>query len=150
MIWKPVPEFVGVYEISDTGLVRRIAGGRGAVAGRILRPIVMRSGHLRVRLHDLEHVDLALIHRLVARAFHGEPQPGHEARHYDGNPRNNRVENIRWGTRAQNLADSVRLGTHPQTRKVACPQGHGYTPDNTYVRKTATGVNRQCRACRRV
>ncbi|MFL5913146.1 MAG: hypothetical protein ACJ768_21580 [Gaiellaceae bacterium] len=35
-----------------------------------------------------------------------------------------------------------------QARRTHCPQGHEYTPENTYLRKDrAEGTQRQCRAC---
>lgn len=44
------------------------------------------------------------VHRLVALAFLGEPQAGHEVLHIDENPTNNRKENLKWGTRKENLS----------------------------------------------
>jgi plasmid maintenance system antidote protein VapI len=34
-----------------------------------------------------------------------------ECRHLDGDPMNNRVENLTWGTRAENMHDRTRHGT---------------------------------------
>lgn len=54
------------------------------------------SGYLVIS----EHV----IHRIVATAFHGEaPSPGHVVDHIDTNRHNNRVENLRWVTRLENI-----------------------------------------------
>ena len=50
------------------------------------------------------------VHRLVLRTFVGEPIPGDVARHIDGNPENNRLENLAWGTPAENNRDMVRHG----------------------------------------
>ena len=52
------------------------------------------------------------VHREVLRAFIGEPPEKHEACHNDGSRDNNRLENLRWDTRAGNLADTLRHGTH--------------------------------------
>jgi hypothetical protein len=54
------------------------------------------------------------IHRLVLTAFVSQCPDGHECRHLDGNPRNNRVENLAWGTPAENAADRIRHGTTPR------------------------------------
>lgn len=52
------------------------------------------------------------VHRLVIRAFHGErPQNKTEVRHLDGEPDNNRPENLCWGTVKENAADRVLHGT---------------------------------------
>ncbi len=51
------------------------------------------------------------VHRLVLEAFVGPCPEGMECRHLDGNPRNNRVENLRWGTHRENRQDMERHGT---------------------------------------
>ncbi|MFO0454067.1 MAG: HNH endonuclease signature motif containing protein [Pseudomonadota bacterium] len=41
--------------------------------------------------------------RLVCEAFSGPPQPGQVCMHLDEDARNNRPENLRWGTQRENL-----------------------------------------------
>lgn len=54
--------------------------------------------------------------------------------------------NLRYGTESENLLMAVEAGTHNMIRKTHCPQGHEYTPENTYV----TSVNsRMCRRCQK-
>lgn len=51
------------------------------------------------------------IHRLICMAFHGmPPTPQHQTRHLDGNRKNNRPENLAWGTQAENWADRKAHG----------------------------------------
>jgi hypothetical protein len=49
------------------------------------------------------------IHRLILMAFIGPCPEGHEARHLNGNPLDNRLENLAWGTRSSNQGDDKRL-----------------------------------------
>jgi hypothetical protein len=51
------------------------------------------------------------VHHLVLRAFHG-PKPFENAvcRHLDGNPLNNTVDNLKWGTHKENTQDAVKAG----------------------------------------
>ena len=50
------------------------------------------------------HINSVVVHRIVATAFHGEqPSDKHIVDHIDTNRRNNRVENLRWITRLNNL-----------------------------------------------
>ena len=56
--------------------------------------------------------------RVVLLAFRGQPPPGHECCHNDGNHRHNFIGNLRWGTRAENLRDKIRHGTHKQGESV--------------------------------
>lgn len=52
-----------------------------------------------------------LIHRLVLEAFVGPRPDGLEARHRDGDPTNNRLDNLLWGTSSDNENDKRRHGT---------------------------------------
>ena len=50
------------------------------------------------------HIGTEVVHRIVATAFYGEqPSEKHIVDHIDTNRRNNRVENLRWITRLDNL-----------------------------------------------
>ncbi len=52
-----------------------------------------------------------LVHRLVCEAFHGPcPQDKSHCAHWDGNPSNNRAENLRWATVKENSEDARRHG----------------------------------------
>ena len=109
-IWKPVPGYEGRYEVSDQGRVRNRV--------KELAQTTMRSGHLTVHLGKQTHY----VHRLVLFAFVGVLQSNVtriEARHLDGNPTNNHLSNLRWGTVAENRADRRRLG---EKAKLSYPQ----------------------------
>lgn len=51
------------------------------------------------------------VHALVLEAFVGPRPEGMECRHLDGDPTNNALANLAWGTRAENIADKRRHGT---------------------------------------
>lgn len=57
---------------------------------------------------------LKLVHSVVLETFVGPRPPGMVCRHLDGNSQNNRLENLTWGTPAENNADRARHGTLPQ------------------------------------
>jgi hypothetical protein len=102
-LWLPVPGF-DHYEVSNQGRVRSHRRG----GGRILRPGPSNYGHLSV---VLGRGNTRMVHQLVLFAFVGPRPPGHDARHIDGDPANNRLENLCWGTRSENIRDAVRHGT---------------------------------------
>lgn len=145
--WLPVPGYEGLYEVSDRGRVQSLprVDRRGRrVKGRFLSIMTHPSGHQHVKLSRDGSHQHGRVHRLVLTAFVGAPPEGHEALHGDGNPANNDLGNLRWGTRSENLRDSVRHGTHYWAKKTHCPQGHAYDADNTYVCRDG---RRMCRAC---
>lgn len=51
------------------------------------------------------------VHKMVLLTFRGEPQDGQISRHLDGNPANNRLDNLKYGTHKENYQDSVDHGT---------------------------------------
>lgn len=68
-----------------------------------------------------------------------------EGCHWDDNPANNRLDNLRWDTSLANKIDMARNGSGNQNYlKDRCIRGHAFTPENTYRRP---GGGRDCRAC---
>jgi hypothetical protein len=59
-----------------------------------------------------------LIHRLVIEAFVGPKPPGKGACHKDGNPLNNCVDNLYWGTQTENMMDCARHGKRRTRQRV--------------------------------
>lgn len=75
---------------------------------RKLSTFVDRNGYARVSSGRLR----AAVHSLLAKTFLPKPKQGqNEVRHLDGNPSNNSLENLAWGTRAENAQDMARHGT---------------------------------------
>lgn len=153
--WLPIVGYEGHYEVSDHGrvrsLTRAIPGNRpGSVSHRSgqIRKLKAqkRGGHLVVALHSSGRRRDILVHRLVLEAFVGKCPEGLEGLHWDDDPTNNHLTNLRWETRRVNQLDAVRNGRHGNTRKTQCPQKHPY--DLTLRRSNGT-TYRACSKCRR-
>jgi hypothetical protein len=146
--WEPVPEFPRHYEASNWGRIRslpRKSGNNRWYGGKVLAPqAVNKWGHLKVTLTVNGVYHQRLVHRLVMEAFVGPCPEGQEVRHLDGHPANNRLENLAYGTRQDNMLDVLRYGVHHNTAKTHCKYGHKYTPDNTYI---GSHGDRNCRTC---
>lgn len=103
--WKPIIGFCN--EVSNLGRVRSIthvSGNRKTYQGKILKPIITKSGYVNVCLitgNDETRVTKR-VHRLVAEAFCDNPEDKDEINHKDGNKENNRAENLEWVTRSEN------------------------------------------------
>jgi HNH endonuclease len=111
--FKHIDGFPG-YRVSRDGEVqsrwRRGSRGRMTDTWLPLKPIRRRSGHLVVNLHRDGKKTARYIHHLVLEAFVGPRPEGLVCCHWDGNPTNNRVENLRWDTHRANGADTIRHG----------------------------------------
>lgn len=113
--WKDIPE-CPEYQISDLGNVRSCKpyGNTHARSGA-WRPI---KQHMLTpkRVYRYFGANVAgrkvqkLIHRTVLEAFRG-PSPGMDAAHLNGNPLDNRLENLVWATRKENMEHSRGHGT---------------------------------------
>jgi hypothetical protein len=76
-----------------------------------LKAAVGLPGYKRVGIRYGDGYRIKRVHVLVAEAFIGPRPAGHDVAHADGDPLNNSVENLRYATRRQNLADARRHGT---------------------------------------
>jgi len=108
-VWMPVPDYEGLYEVSNLGRVRSHKGSKPTImkGGRG----TCKMGYLRVTLRDAATVASArYIHILVLEAFVGPRPHGMLGLHDDGNVDNCRLSNLSWGTAAQNAQDRIRHG----------------------------------------
>ena len=147
--WLPAPEWEGLYEVSDRGrtrsLPRKTASGRRG--GRLLTPDKRPDGHLKVSLSDCGRRRKVYVHQLVMLAFVGPYPPGMEIRHLNGDPEDNRLENLAYGTKAENAADRIAHGRDAHARNTHCPSGHEFTPENTARHRRDS--SRYCKICNR-
>lgn len=72
---------------------------------------INRAGHLAIHMHYLGTGTHVLVHRMVAETFIPNPDNLPVVRHLDGDPTNNTVWNLAWGTYKDNWEDSIRHGT---------------------------------------
>jgi hypothetical protein len=147
--WRPVRDFEGIYEVSDLGRVKSLA--RLDALGRpwperIMGHEVKSNGRHRVKLCGPGRTERRHVHRMVLEAFVGRCPEGLEACHWNDDPSDNRLTNLRWDTQVANSRDAVRNRTHSMSRKTQCPSGHPYDAENTRWTKRGT---RQCKTCTR-
>ena len=77
-----------------------------------LKPQDRGRGYYQVSLRKDSIWVHVYIHRLVLETYLGQCPDGMECRHLNGNPPDNRLENLTWGTHKENAHDSVLLRTH--------------------------------------
>jgi hypothetical protein len=98
-------------------------------------------GYVRVTLTALDGRKTSrTVHSLVLESFRGLRPPGFDhTRHLNGLKSDNTLDNLRWSTAKENMADKVLHGTKPP-KTTMCPYGHAKRGWN------ATFAN-ACRAC---
>jgi hypothetical protein len=153
--WLPVYGYEGLYEVSNLGRVRSVERTVRYVDGRVrrypsrvLRTATDSGGYQTVHLCNGRD-KTARIHCLVAEAFIERTEDYELVRHLNGDPSDNRVQNLAWGTSSENARDTVRHGRNRQAVKTHCARGHEFDEANTGYRKGRGGRCRYCRACLR-
>lgn len=152
--WLPVPGYEGAYEVSDFGRVRSLPRKvkRGShvtsVAASVLTTTPDRHGYLHVRLSLQGRTRTVKAHRLVLLAFVGQPPAGCGGLHDNGDPSDNRLVNLYWGSQTDNQNDTVRHGRHGMAKREQCPRRHPLVAPNLRAQFSARG-HRSCRACHR-
>ncbi len=105
--------------MSEARVIPNWSGYRVTTNGRVwshhskrwLESSKSKIGYSQVNLHKHGKHFNNLVHRLVLETFVGPCPKGMECRHLDGNPANNQLNNLKWGTRSENMRDRVRHGT---------------------------------------
>jgi protein gp37 len=84
--------------------------GEGPPSFARISPDVGEKGHERVMLYRSGEQHRVLVHRAVLTVFDRPPVDDEQGCHRDGNPRNNHVANLRWGSQEDNWVDRKRHG----------------------------------------
>jgi len=110
-IWKDIPTYIGLYQASSFGRMKSLSrkvqreNYEGIKKERILTPR-LNTGYLRVPMQrSQEDKGKEAVHRMVAAAFLGESHLTVD--HIDGNKQNNRIENLRYLSHAENVSKAA-------------------------------------------
>ena len=136
-VWRDIPEFEGIYQASNTGLIRSAPGkvtssarfSRRLWKTRILKPkssLKSRRQDPRVTLWKDGKSKDCLVSRLVAMTWVDGYEQHLTVNHIDGNPLNNNCENLEWVTKADNIRKGFETGLYANTQKpvaLICKEG---------------------------
>ena len=89
-IWKDIPEYLGIYQVSNYGSIRKISRCKKP---KLMTPIPNEKGYLRVRFNIDGSSRYFRVHRLVAQAFIPNLDNKPQINHKDGNKLNNKTNN---------------------------------------------------------
>jgi len=93
-IWKDIPGYEGLYQVSNYANVRSLRFGKI----KIIKSHKDKLGYKHIRLRKDGKRKMYLVHRLVAMAFIPNPDNLPIINHKDENPDNNSPENLEWCT----------------------------------------------------
>ena len=129
-IWKPIPDYEGLYEASSQGRIRTAEGKTTSSARfnrRVWQQRIMKQKwrkrpngkheDARVCLWKDGKEKTFLVSRLVAMSFIPAPYDKLTVNHIDGNPSNNRVDNLEWCTRKENIQHAFETGLQKNSQK---------------------------------
>ena len=110
--WKMIEGYETLYEVSDEGQIKSLKWNRQTK--KSLRPKILKTndidGYKQVSLVAGDgRITKHFVHRLVAQAFIPNPEAKPEVNHIDGNPSNNKLDNLEWVTHSENRQHSVQV-----------------------------------------
>lgn len=107
---KPIPRFEGYFITKNGDVFSKIKRYQQKIKLRQLSPFLSR-GYKAVSLIQKGKSKKVYVHRLVLETFFGECPKGWQCRHLNGKRDDNRLKNLKWGTRQENQMDRVTHGT---------------------------------------
>ena len=108
---KDIKSFEGLYAITRNGKVWSYPNKKGGSKnGKWLRVFIQHRGYYNYYLQHKNKRRIILAHKLVANAYIPNPLNRKEINHINGNKLDNRVENLEWSTRSENMKHAYKLG----------------------------------------
>lgn len=108
-LWKDIPNFEGLYQANMNGEIRSVNHFRKNKTngyeqkGKILKFNKNQSGYYQVKLSKNGVAKTYRVNRLIALTFIENPLNKETVNHINGNKTDNRVENLEWATRKEQI-----------------------------------------------
>lgn len=129
-IWKDIKGYEGLYSISNTGRVKRLARNR-IIATGVNKPLKEKEiktfkgklGYIHVNLWKNGQIKQHRIHRLIMLAHTNKPEDKNIINHIDGDKSNNTLGNLEWCTARENTIHAYKTGLAKGKKGIENSQG---------------------------
>lgn len=145
--WRDILGYEGLYQVSNLGRIKTVAhwqtysnGDKHFYKERIRVPGIGPTGYLSIRLGRKGRI--AGVHRFVAETFIPRVPGKNDVNHIDGNKANNRVDNLEWVSRKENMRhcrEVLKKESGKAKVPVLCVET-GETFESLAVASIATGI----------
>lgn len=112
-IWKAIKGYNGIYQASNFGRIRSVPHTTKDILGRVrnfdgkIKTLKKaKNGYLQVSLLKDKTVE---VHRLIAETFIPKKSKKLDVNHKNGIKTDNRVENLEWCSRSENILHSYNV-----------------------------------------
>ena len=119
-LYKAIPDFEDYIINANGHIISFKSGNQRQDKPHTLKPIKQPLGYYRCGLRRDGKQYHRFLHRLVLETFVSKCPDGMECRHLDGNKLNNKLSNLKWGTRSENVLDKHKHGTE----NYSCGENH--------------------------
>jgi len=105
-IWKDIPNYEGLYQVSNFGNVKSLVGYDHSIKKYVKREKLLTPSigeYKKIQLFKNKKRSTYYIHRLVAQSFIDNPNNYKIINHKDENKYNNSVDNLEWCTHKENI-----------------------------------------------
>lgn len=117
-IWKPIPNYEGLYEASNFSIVRSVkrtvidynSDFSRTLKSVTLNPTLSKKGYYYVTLCKGGVRRKFLLHRIISQCYIQNPLSHDCVNHIDGNKKNNSIINLEWCSYSENNKHAYMKG----------------------------------------
>ena len=152
LIWRDIPGYEGLYQINKLGTVRNSRATKAKKSAKRYLKSRINQDYIEYRLCKDGIQKVYGQHRLIASVFIPKSNNKNEVNHINGIKGDNRIENLEWCTRRENMIHAHQHGlfktldkfskkvkdkctgeTYPSVKKAARQCGFRYSTLKNYL-----------------